>query len=100
MTRCLFNNKPTQQGRESGQWENMQEVDPKQKRNPRTCPPPADTKIILHGSDCWGDWRIAGYRKDYKKKQHFKTLVDGSTYYRFVDYSGCIVGVVEFWSYE
>lgn len=78
----------------------MQEVEPKQKRNPRTRPPPADTKIILHGSDCRGDWTLDGFRKNYKKKQHFKTLVDGDTAYRFVNEDGDNVNYVEYWSYE
>jgi hypothetical protein len=78
----------------------VEEFNPKEKRNPKTCPPPADIKIILHGGDHLGDWSIGGCRKDYKKKQHFKTLVDGQTYYRFIDNSGCIVGNVEHWSYE
>ena len=78
----------------------MEEFKPTEKRNPKTCPPPADIKIILHGSDMIGDWKVAGYRKDYKCKQHFKTLADGKTYYRFVDCSDCIVGHVEAWSYE
>jgi len=78
----------------------MQLLDLKTKNNPNTCPPPADKLICLHGSGCWGAWKIKGYRKNYKGKQHFKTRKDGDTYWRFVDEKGDPISYVEAWSFE
>ena len=78
----------------------MEILDLKAKNKPNTCPPPADKLIFLHGSDCWGDWKIKGYRKNYKCKQKFKTQKDGNTYWRFVDENDCNVQHVDAWSFE
>lgn len=78
----------------------MQLLDLEAKNNPNTCPPPADKLICLHGSGCWGDWKIKGYRKNYKCKQTFKTRKDGNTYWRFVDENDCNVQHVDAWSFE
>lgn len=64
--------------------------------------PPADQPLNLHGSDAFGDWTVTGFRRNYKCKQHFKTLAEktpgGTLYYRFLSASGEPIRHVEHWS--
>lgn len=49
--------------------------------------------VWLHGSDCWGDWKVKGFLKNFKAKPYKKSLP-----YRFVDNRNNRVSYVEFWS--
>lgn len=64
--------------------------------------PPADQKLDLHGSDAFGNWTVIGFRRNYKCKQHFRTLAEktptGTLYYRFLSESGEPIRHVEYWS--
>lgn len=61
-------------------------------RDKRTLPEEGKT-VMLHGSDCFGDWKIKGILKNFKSLPHKKSLP-----YRFVSLCNDRVDYVEFWS--
>lgn len=59
----------------------------------KTTLPNVDEVVTLHGSDCFGDWSVDGYLKNFKSPPHKKSLP-----YRFVNTKGERIHYVEAWS--
>ncbi|AUR98263.1 hypothetical protein NVP1248O_49 [Vibrio phage 1.248.O._10N.261.54.F1] len=50
-------------------------------------------KVMLYGSDCFGEWKVKGELKPFKKPPHKKSPI-----HRFVSEKGDRIHYVEFWS--